>query len=176
MPFDFNQRCRVLTTHYFLSKYLSHVHTKQAGVVLCCIGCAVYGVTEVSTEGIDFTTSDFAYHNAEAGNAPGPAGASGANNSAPSQPVYVPPPAAETQQQSAPAVPAPAPVAATPQPDHAATDMAEATSAVDMAEETNDEKRQTDEPVGGLDDAAATKPVNVPVEKQSKDVTDDELD
>jgi len=135
----------------------------------------VYGVTEVSTEGIDFATSDFAYHNAEAGNAPGPARASGANNSAPSQPVYVPPPAAETQQQSAPAVPVP--VAATPQPDHAATDMAEATSAVDMAEETNDEKRQTDEPVGCLDDAAAaTKHVNVPVEKQSKDVTDDELD
>lgn len=132
----------------------------------------------MSTEGIDFATTDFAYHSAEAGNAPGPAGATAANNSASSQPVYVPPPAAETQQQSPPAVPAPVPVAATPQPDHAATDMAEAASATDTATATNDEKRQTDEPVGCLDDAAATKQgeVNVPVEKHSKDLTDDELD
>jgi hypothetical protein len=33
----------------------------QAGIVLCCLGCAIFGITEVPTDGIDFDTSDFGY-------------------------------------------------------------------------------------------------------------------
>jgi len=64
-------------------------------MLLCCIGCAIFGVTEVSTDGIDFETGDFAYQNAEEGKAPG-TGTSEATPAA-SQPVYVPPPPSAPQ-------------------------------------------------------------------------------
>jgi len=31
----------------------------QAGIVLCCLGLAIFGITEVPTEGVDFDTGDF---------------------------------------------------------------------------------------------------------------------
>ena len=33
----------------------SHTHT-QASLILCCIGCAIFGITEVSTDGVEFDT------------------------------------------------------------------------------------------------------------------------
>jgi hypothetical protein len=52
--------------------------------MLCFIGCAIFGVKEVQTDGFDFENGDFAYTKAEEGqitpNAPAAA------------PVYVPPP------------------------------------------------------------------------------------
>jgi hypothetical protein len=31
----------------------------QAGIILCCLGLAIFGITEVPTEGVEFDTSDF---------------------------------------------------------------------------------------------------------------------
>jgi hypothetical protein len=58
--------------------------------MLCCIGCAIFGVTEVSTDGINFEANgDFAYMNAEAGTA----GTAAAPSAVPPNPtVYAPPP------------------------------------------------------------------------------------
>lgn len=33
----------------------------QAGIILCCLGCAIFGITEVPTDGVDFDTSDYGY-------------------------------------------------------------------------------------------------------------------
>lgn len=63
--------------------------------MLCCIGCAIFGVTELSTNGIDFETGDFAYQNAEEGKMPAGAAAAAAPPAPASiQPTsaYVPPP------------------------------------------------------------------------------------
>lgn len=56
-----------------------------AALLLCCIGCAIFGVTEVRTDGIDF---DNVYVAAEEGTSPTKTNAPEASNSA-----YVPPPA-----------------------------------------------------------------------------------
>lgn len=66
--------------------------------MLCCIGCAIFGVSEVSTDGINFEAGDFAYMNAEAGAAPGPGPAA-----APIPTVYVPPPVEPTPAAFVPA-------------------------------------------------------------------------
>jgi hypothetical protein len=42
----------------------------QAGSFLCCVGCAIFGITEVPTDGVAFDASDFAYTNAEEGTGP----------------------------------------------------------------------------------------------------------
>lgn len=77
--------------------------------MLCCIGCAIFGVTEVSTDGINFDAAagDFAYMSAEAGKAPGTTSPA----AAPNPTAYVPPPVvvpalAEATSSSAPQVPA----------------------------------------------------------------------
>jgi hypothetical protein len=31
----------------------------QAGIVLLCLGCAIFGITEVPTDGVDFDTVDY---------------------------------------------------------------------------------------------------------------------
>jgi hypothetical protein len=31
----------------------------QAGIILCCLGLAIFGITEVPTEGVEFDTCDF---------------------------------------------------------------------------------------------------------------------
>lgn len=65
-------------------------------MLLCCIGCAIFGITEVSTDGIHFDASaDFAYTNAEEGTAaPGTAApvAAPSSNVAATSTVFVPPP------------------------------------------------------------------------------------
>ena len=62
---------------------------------MCCLGCAIFGITEVPTDGVEFDVSDFAYTNAEEGKAtPGTT----------TSPVYVPPPPEQQQQPPAPAV------------------------------------------------------------------------
>ena len=33
----------------------------QAGIVLCCLGCAIFGITEVPTDGVDFDASGYGY-------------------------------------------------------------------------------------------------------------------
>jgi hypothetical protein len=81
-------------------------------MLLCCIGCAIFGITEVSTDGIHFdAASDFAYTNAEAGTGAAPP-SHGA--SIPSPPVYVPPPPQSASAQPAgPSIPAVAPISFT---------------------------------------------------------------
>lgn len=73
--------------------------------MLCCIGCAIFGVTELSTNGIDFETGDFAYQNAEEGKMPAGAAVDVAPPArAPTQPTSVyapPPPQAQAPQQTA---------------------------------------------------------------------------
>ena len=69
--------------------------------MLCCIGCAIFGVTELSTNGIDFETGDFAYQNAEEGKMPASAAAPPAPASIQPTSVYVPPPPQpQTPQQT----------------------------------------------------------------------------
>jgi hypothetical protein len=46
---------------------ISSTYPLQAGLILCCLGCAIFGVTEVSTDGIDFENTDFDYTNVEQG-------------------------------------------------------------------------------------------------------------
>jgi hypothetical protein len=56
----------------------------QAGIVLCCLGCAIFGITEVPTDGVDFDTSDFGYSSTNnAGQSPAPT---------PTAAPYIPPP------------------------------------------------------------------------------------
>jgi hypothetical protein len=54
----------------------------QAGIILCCLGCAIFGITEVPTDGVVFDTGDFAYSNAEQQTAASP----------PTAAPYIPPP------------------------------------------------------------------------------------
>ena len=69
--------------------------------MLCCIGCAIFGVTELSTNGIDFETGDFAYQNAEEGKMPAGAAVPPAPASIQPTSVYVPPPPQpQTPQQT----------------------------------------------------------------------------
>jgi len=51
-----------------------------AGIILCCIGCAIFGITEVPTDGVEFDTEGFT-DDAELPNSP----------SSPLKPIYVPP-------------------------------------------------------------------------------------
>jgi len=37
----------------------------SAGIILCCVGLAIFGITEVPTEGVDFDTGDFVAVNTE---------------------------------------------------------------------------------------------------------------
>lgn len=30
----------------------------QAGIILCCLGCAIFGITEVPTDGVEFDSGD----------------------------------------------------------------------------------------------------------------------
>ena len=73
--------------------------------MLCCIGCAIFGVTEVSTNGIDFETGDFAYQNAEEGKMPANAAAGAAppapNSTQPTSMYVPPPPQPQAPQQTA---------------------------------------------------------------------------
>ena len=46
----------------------------QAGIILCCLGCAIFGITEVPTDGIEFDTGDFGDASTEAGPAAAPVG------------------------------------------------------------------------------------------------------
>ena len=78
--------------------------------MLSCIGCAIFGISEVPTEGINFDVGDFAYMNAEAGTAPGPGSAAPPSGATPNKTVYVPPPPPEPTPAPASegsAVPAP---------------------------------------------------------------------
>lgn len=64
-----------------------------ASLLLCCIGCAIFGVTEVPTDGIDFDSGDFAYVNAEAGAPTQPSTPQQQQPDTPQTgPVYVPAP------------------------------------------------------------------------------------
>ena len=31
----------------------------KAGIILCCLGCAIFGITEVPTDGVEFDTENF---------------------------------------------------------------------------------------------------------------------
>ena len=49
----------------------------QAGIILCCLGCAIFGITEVPTDGVDFDTGDFDEgdaHDVEEGSVAAPVG------------------------------------------------------------------------------------------------------
>ena len=90
----------------------------QAFTVLCCLGCAIFGITEIPTDGVDFDASDFAYANAEAGTAPPQASATATAPSEPSsssQPVYIPPPP-EPSPTAAAEEPTPTVLPETPSP------------------------------------------------------------
>lgn len=32
--------------------------SSQASLILCCLGCAIFGITEVNTDGVEFDTGD----------------------------------------------------------------------------------------------------------------------
>ena len=66
------------------SHFLLFHHYLQAGLILSCLGCAIFGITEVPTNGVEFDPADFAYTNAEEGTAP--------PTTAAATPIYVPPP------------------------------------------------------------------------------------
>lgn len=65
-----------------------------AGIVLCCLGCAIFGITEVPTDGLDFDTADFGGPVAAAAAATTPSGPGDATPAAAtgSDHIYVPPP------------------------------------------------------------------------------------
>lgn len=64
----------------------------QASIILCCLGCAIFGITEVPTDGVQFDTTDYSVDNLEAGAATPP----GTN--------YNPPPEEQTTPQDAPSM------------------------------------------------------------------------
>jgi hypothetical protein len=52
-------------------------------LILCCLGCAIFGITEVPTDGVDFDTGDFGGEsNAESISSP-PAAPTGTNYAPP---------------------------------------------------------------------------------------------
>lgn len=60
-------------------------------MILSCLGCAIFGITEVPTDGLEFSSAEgFNYSKAEEGNAPA------GQTSVPISPVYIPPPPAST--------------------------------------------------------------------------------
>lgn len=62
----------------------------QAGIILLCLGCAIFGITEVPMEGIEFDYERFGVETAHQSAAnTGPTPATGATIATP---VYVPPP------------------------------------------------------------------------------------
>lgn len=63
-----------------------------ASIILCCLGCAIFGITEVPTDGVQFDTTDYSVDNLEAGAATPP----GTN--------YNPPPEEQTTPQDAPSM------------------------------------------------------------------------
>ena len=67
----------------------------QAGVILCCLGCAIFGITEVPTDGVDFDTGDFTL-GATGGSVPA---------QATTQPYVAPPAQATTEPYVAPPPP-----------------------------------------------------------------------
>lgn len=98
--------------------------------MLCCIGCAIFGISEVPTEGINFDIGDFAYMNAEAGTAPSPGTAAPSNGKSPNQAVYVPPP-----PQPEPSL---TPASEVPVPGTIPTPSITVSEPVDIDEATND--------------------------------------
>jgi hypothetical protein len=55
-----------------------------AGIILLCLGCAIFGVTEVPTDGVEFDTANYGYS--------GPTAQSAATTEAPSAPIITPVP------------------------------------------------------------------------------------
>lgn len=77
----------------FLSLWIMSPFLIVAGLILCCVGFAIFGITEVPTDGVEFDTGDFSYSQAETGgytqqSAPPPSQANAPSTSA----NYVPPP------------------------------------------------------------------------------------
>lgn len=90
----------------------------QAGIILCCLGCAIFGITEVPTDGVEFDTGDYADTSVDAGAAapvgtnyqppateesstePEPVPDLEAGNPSSNTPVVVPTPAQSSQPQA----------------------------------------------------------------------------
>ena len=73
-----------------------------AGLILLCLGFAIFGITEVPADGLDFDAADFAEH-VGVGSTVGTTSAPGAHASASAtaaQPIYVPPPPPQTTTPS----------------------------------------------------------------------------
>jgi hypothetical protein len=77
----------------------------QAGTILCCIGCAIFGITEVSTDGVAFDATDT---DLESATTPSKTSVSTGQynppmttSSIPQTPLAVPPPAVSTPVPSA---------------------------------------------------------------------------
>jgi len=77
-----------------------------AGIILCCLGCAIFGIKEVPTDGVEFDTADFGY---SSGGAP-PSSAQPATDSV----NYAPPSAATATPAQSPVIVMPPPSAAAP--------------------------------------------------------------
>jgi hypothetical protein len=89
-------------THNFVFLY-------QAGTILCCIGCAIFGITEVSTDGVAFDATDT---DLESATTPSKTSVSTGQynppmttSSMPQTPLGVPSPAVSTPVPSAAAAP-----------------------------------------------------------------------
>jgi DnaJ domain/Transmembrane Fragile-X-F protein len=68
----------IISPFLFVVRFVCYVHApkvymllnwcdssfRQAGLILCCIGCAIFGITEVPTDGIHFDDPSFSYMNA----------------------------------------------------------------------------------------------------------------
>jgi len=84
--------------------------SSQAGIILCCLGCAIFGITEVPTDGLEFDTGG--YGAMAGGTGPIPTQAPEKTSTSP---IYVPPPAAQTS--AAPTIiPTPDPATTTSEP------------------------------------------------------------
>lgn len=67
-----------------------------AGIILCCLGCAIFGITEVPTDGVEFDTGDHANEDNSADPPIIPVAMPGAVASTqPANTAYNPPPASE---------------------------------------------------------------------------------
>lgn len=80
-----------------------------AGMMLCCLGCAIFGIQEVPTDGVEFDTADFGYSSGEPNqpnktNMPQPSEAT----------IYKPPQPSQTPAE--PVIVPPPPSAASPEP------------------------------------------------------------
>jgi hypothetical protein len=42
-----------------MASYCFCIFIMQAGIILCCLGLAIFGITEVPTEGLEFDAGDF---------------------------------------------------------------------------------------------------------------------